>query len=220
MKRFLTNNKLQTVIAYYFFMISLLYNLVIIDFSKLDIFNIILISIIILCEIFFIVLVMKSILKSDVFPTSLLLKQLIIILTGYFSLEFFNPLIYLLIALLLYLSLKYSTTKHYCQNNHRAYYIVRYRNKYLPYCIYIGYGILTYYLLWLSCPTILSQQALLLLYNAFYPYIIVILIVFSYTLDRKTDYVNIFYYNSSDRKGILLRNLFLIIFGVLLILFK
>jgi len=208
--RILKNIKLHTVLAYYFLTFCLLYNLIVTETFNLDIFIIILISFIIFSEIILIVLVLNSVIKDDVFPSSLLLKQLIVLLTGLFALQFFNPLIYLLIVIGLYIALRYSTKRYYCQTSRRTYYILHYRHKSLPYVIYIGYGVLTYYLLWLSNPTILSQQALLLLYNAFYPYIIVILIVLSHTLDRKTDYANSKLI-ATGRKTTMISNLILIV---------
>lgn len=168
----------------------------------------------ILLEVIISVKLIIQILKNNYIAYSEIFYQLIIIIVMVYALEYeglyFN-LILLMTVLLFYL-LKKMHQLVLMKTTTKLSYHLKIRNNFLLTVIYIGYGALCYGAFIMTNHdyiTILNQIENAI-YYVIYPYLIIIIILFSLQYDKKTDkYNSNRKYSQINFKSILKRNIFL-----------
>src|SRR5690554_1314574 len=195
--------KLYTVISIYLLLAALLY-------EDLYFFGIILI---------FLVITFIRLVKKHIISYSLIIKQLLIIIIGLFSIMFNNIYFYLFImmSVVLYMFLIKLHKKELFKTSRVITYRLHIRNNSLLTIVYILYGLLSYVMLYISIEEILTNS-IDLLYYAFIPYIIIIIMLFSLKFDNKIDKLitnNVYQGNLSK---VIKRNIIINILSIILFL--
>jgi len=195
--------KLYTVISIYLLLAALLY-------EDLYFFGIILI---------FLVITFIRLVKKHIISYSLIIKQLLIIIIGLFSIMFNNIYFYLFImmSVVLYMFLIKLHKKELFKTSRVITYRLHIRNNSLLTIAYILYGLLSYVMLYISIEEILTNS-IDLLYYAFIPYIIIIIMLFSLKFDNKIDKLitnNVYQGNLSK---VIKRNIIINILSIILFL--
>lgn len=191
--------KLYTLISICLFIGAILYQFSITNYFILSILFVL-----------FIILIAKLFIKQTI-AFSIILRQLLIIIVTIFSINITHFLLFIILTLVLYYALDKLHKKVLIKTAKRIYYHLEIKNNTLLTLIYLGYGLLSYLIIYLE--KIKLIESLDLLYYAFYPYMIIIFILICLKCDFIIDdYITNTYFQKFNKKVFFINILTLILF--------
>lgn len=202
--------KLHTLFSIYLLGIALLYQYFI------DIFiedNYIFLGIICFSELILFIIIIIRLFKKGIISYSLLLNQFLIIIVSLYAFEV-NFYLFISLTLILYYALFKLHKKELSRSTYRLHIV----NNTLLTIVYLAYGLINYGLFYLSNE--IPEDALELIYYAFYPYLIIITILFCIKFDPKIDQLKTDLIYQENIRKIYKRNLLINILSIILFLIK